>query len=218
MSDANLYGPIITGGLVERGVRDFLVEPRGTFNRSWLDAYLGEIERVEGYDPGSIERPKGVVTSAEFEKWPEDQLPVILVISPGIGPDPIRRGDSAYEATWTVAVAPIVSDQGDVETRRLALAYAAAVRSAMLQHKSLGGFASNLVWRGEGYNDLPFDDARTLGAGRVIFDVTVADVVREQAGPVEPPADPTVDPGPWPDATAVDTTAHPIPITEAVNA
>ena len=67
MSSSNLFGEIVTGGMVERAVRDTLA--------LWIDDYLGELERLEGYAPGSVKRPLGYVTSSEFDKWPEDQLP-----------------------------------------------------------------------------------------------------------------------------------------------
>lgn len=205
-----VFGPIVTGGAVERAVAATLAK--------WMHDYLGEVERIEGYEPDAIERPRGIVTSSEFAKWPEDQLPVVLVLSAGLGSPPTRRGDGHFDASWLVGLAPVVSDVNADQTRRLALSYAAAVRAAIMHHRSLDGFASALAWRDENYGDLPFDDTRSLGSGRVVFEITVENVVRDFGGPPAPTPtpDPTVDPGNWPEATLVTTGVTPEPITEAV--
>lgn len=230
MSSANIYGQIISGGVVERAVCDFLGaqeialiaagSPSG--NGYWIDTYLNEIERIEGYTPGSIQRPRGIVTASEFDKWPEDALPVLLVISPGLTQPPERRGDSSYEARWAVGVAAVVSDINVLQTRRLAMAYGAAVRAAMLQHAKLGGFASYLDWLDETYGDIPFADSRSIEAVRIVFEVGVENVVRRAAGPDVPAPIPVgnapqSDPGPWPSVVPpVTTTVLPKRITETV--
>jgi hypothetical protein len=201
----SVFGTIISAGAVERAVADSL--------REWISTYIGEIERIEGYDPGSIERPLDVISTSDFEKWPEDQLPVVLVLNAGLAGQPIRRGDGVHEATWLVALAPVVSDVNAADTRTLALAYAAAIRAAILQHKSLGGFAAGLTWRDENYTDLPFADTRSLMAGRVVFEVTVEGVVRDSGGPPAPLPDPSDDPGDWPTTSEVETIVEPEAIT-----
>jgi hypothetical protein len=206
MSLTNLFGQIVSPHQVEEAVVASLTV--------WLPDYLGELERIEGYTPGTIALPAGIITASEFEKWPEDQLPLILVMNGGLASKPIRRGNGRYEAEWLVNVAPIVADVDEVQTRRLASAYATACRAAVLQHKGLKsplhpeGFAAFIKWRDEKYVDIPFAETRTLGSGQVIFSVGVEGVTTEQAGPREP-ITPAVDPGPLPAVTGVSVTVNP---------
>jgi hypothetical protein len=225
VSDSNLFDAIVTGSDVERAVALTLGSAQiaaGAGDPYFIDTYLAELERLQGYDVGSIERPHGIVTSSEFDKWPEDSLPIYLVLCVGLAGQPMRNGDSSWEARWGVGVGAVVSDVDPVlgsslASRKLAQAHAAAIRATLLQHKSLGGFAENVVWVDETYGDLPFDDQRTLGAGRVTFEVIVTSTVREHAGPRAPLPTPTTEPPSDPLVTAATVTAEPTPITEAVH-
>lgn len=196
MSASNRYGQIVTPGMVERAFVATL--------ELWMDDYLGELERVEGYDVGEVVRPAGIITASQFAKWPEDQLPLIMVIAPGTTGKPERHAQGRYNVAWAVTAAAIVSDIDELEARRLAGAYAGAMRAAILQHKMLKsplhpeGFAQFLSWKGEGYGDLGFEDARTLDSCRVEFAVGVEDVTTEHAGPRTPSGSPGTDPGPLP--------------------
>ena len=214
MSDSNRYGRIISNRTVERAMKGCL--------EVWIDPYLGEIERIEGYEPGQIKRPLGIVTSSEFGKWPEDQLPMLLIVSPGLTGAPVRRSEGKWDATWSVGVSPIVSDVDDEGTRDLAGAYTTAVRAAIMQHQSLkspvepDGFGAGTVWIGETYADIPIGQTRTLGSGVAMFGVQVQTAVIEQAGPRNFETEGTPeDPGPWPDVQSVEVRTRPVPITEA---
>lgn len=205
---SNLFGQIITPGQVEQAVAATL--------KLWMDDYLGEIERVEGYVPGTIERPLDVITRSQFDHWPEEQVPFLLVMTSGMAGQPERHAQGSYHASWLVGVACVVSDVTQEDTRRLALAYAAAVRAAVLQHKMLrsplhpAGFANGSGWQDESYTDMPSDAERTLGASRVIFSIGVDDVVTERAGPRQPSGRPNVDPGNWPKVSSAKTNITPI--------
>lgn len=210
MSNANLYGRIVSPTAVEHAVVASL--------QIWLDSAIGELERIDGYPCNTIERPHGIVTSSQFEKWPEDQIPVVLVINTGLAGPPARRADGIYDAAWLVGCAPVVSDVDHAGSRDLALTYTAAIRMALLQHAQLKsglnptGFAHYVDWRGEDYTDMPFLNTRSLAAGRVIFEVGVESAVNQQAGPRTPPLDPCVDPGPWPNVGEPTVTFQPVPI------
>jgi hypothetical protein len=196
---ANLFGQIVTPRMVEKAVAACL--------DIWMDTYLGQVERIDGYEPGQIVRPLGIITRSQFQRWPEEQLPCLLVMAAGLGGQrPERRADSSYRASWMVGIACIVSDATQDDTRDLALAYATAVRAAIGQHRMLKsalwplGFGA-AYWEDESYSDMPSRAERTLGASRVIFSVAVENVLTETAGPREPLADASEDPGNWPSAT-----------------
>jgi hypothetical protein len=68
--------------------------------------------------------------------------------------------------------------------------YTAAVRMAMLQHPSLDGLALGTRWIDESYDELEYDDSRTIAAGLVNFGVDIDAVVDAFGGPKTPPDDP----------------------------
>lgn len=209
MSEANIFERIVEPEDIEAAIAATL--------DLWIDDYLGEMERKKGYAANEIARPAGIITASEFAKWDEDQLPLIMIVSPGLAGAPIRRkGGGSYEAEWSLTVAAIVADVDEQQTRRLMSAYAGAIRAAILQHKALksplhpNGFASFLSWKDETYSDIPFPDTRALDSCRVIFNVGVEDVVTEQAGPREPYVNPAIDPGDNPTVTQVQVTTTPV--------
>lgn len=217
MSAANQYGKLIGPQDVEKAIVASL--------NLWIDGALGEAERLYGYPPNAIQRPLGIIRRSEWAKWPEDQVPVIVVINAGLSGQPIRRAQGTYDAVWRVGVSPIVSDQNTDDTRDLAEAYTVAVRLALLQHKKLispaypdglpGAFT---LWVDEQYHDVPELAVRSLDSGRVVIDVGVEGVITEMGGPRTPPTVPATDPGPWPTVTQQPTvTTIPLSPTEAVS-
>lgn len=197
MSATNIYGEIWSPKQVEKRIIGAL--------RDWLPYYLGELERIDEYDPGSLPVPLDYVRASEFAKHPEEQLPVVLVIAGEAIPR--AREEGRYEATFPVGIAPVVSDPTDEDASRdVAGTYGAAIRAAVLQHKRLrsteypDGIDGSVVWTHESYTDLAFNTTRSLGTSRVIFAVTINSAVTANAGPRALPVDPPdVDPGPWPD-------------------
>lgn len=190
----DLFGPIIDADAVEQAAAETL--------RQWARTYLAKMEVAKGYARGSITPPLAVLASSDFGAYDGTQLPYWLVLSSGTVGKPEHRGDSTYAATWALGVAPVVSDVDEFQTRRLASAHAGAVRGALAQHKMLKsdlhptGFAKSCRWQGETYTDLPFLATRNLGSMRVIFYVTVDNVVKEYAGPRTPIPNPTTEPIP----------------------
>jgi hypothetical protein len=200
-------GRIITGRDVELAALAML--------KRWSSTYLSEAERQAGRPAGSWPRIRTWTTTSEFEKWPEDQLPCVLLISPGLAGPPRPDGSGRYRAEFTMGLATIVSAARADETAALAKAYCAAFRTCLLQHQSLEGFGSGLTWLDENYDDLPSVDTRSLGAGQAIFAVEVDDISRRWNGPPypdAPPPDPTDPIPPDPDVQTVVVGTRPEPI------
>lgn len=214
----NLFGRLISGAEVERRIAAFIRDVDEDAGGSWLETYFGEVARVEGYvERGEhLERPLDVVPASDLDRWPESQLPILVVVSPGILGKPERMGNGSYRAPYSIQLAPIVSADWEGSTRRLAQAHALACRALVLQHKSMGGLADEVEWLGERYDAIAFPETRTLQAGMVAFTVWVPDSVTDLGGPVAPLPTPEVDPGAWPEATLVDVTVDAKSITEDV--
>jgi hypothetical protein len=193
VDETNIFGRIVTGADVEAWVVETL--------RKWSSTYLAEVERQHGLAGGTLQRVRSWVRAPTFDKWPEDQLPAVLVISTGTIGEPLKDGRGRYRARWAVAVGTVCSARTRDLSHDQAELYAAAHRALLLQRPSLEGRANGVDWATEDYTDLPFDDTRSLGAGRDVFAVEVDDVVSTKAGPVTPadPAPVETDPyPPWP--------------------
>src|SRR5579875_1409884 len=103
--ETELYGdigPVVTRGDVEQQTL--------THVRNWLSFYLARIEEKRSLTPGRIARPKSFEVVNEFQRYPEDALPFVAVISPGLSATKPRQfGDGMVTAWWNIAVGAILS-------------------------------------------------------------------------------------------------------------
>jgi len=198
-------GPMISAYDVERAALDTL--------RKWIDTYLGEAEAQHGRQRNSLPRPRSYTTTNSFDKWPEDQLPCVLLVSPGVLEPPQVRGDGTFYAVFSLGVAAIVSTAQMADTEELAKLYVCALRTCLIQQRSLGGFAAGTEWLDETYDDLPSEDWRSLGAGQAIFAVEVDAVAQRYHGPLLSTPQPPYAPVPGdPFADPVDVDLQQIPL------
>lgn len=186
---SEIFGPIVSGRQVRRAMHDHL--------KLWVPSYLAELARVEGYDPATMPGFRSWVSALELPegKFEEHQMPSCVIVAPGLLTEPERAGGGMI-ATWAVSVGCVVSGQDRENTFDLAEIYAAAVRGAVVQHPSLGGFATATDWVGERYDDIPNDMLRTLAAGSVQFAVEVQGAILPSQGPEQPLPDPIPVPDP----------------------
>jgi hypothetical protein len=188
-----IFDRIVTGSDVEQWTLDCL--------KTWSSTYLAELERQHGLQEGSLQRIRGWVTSPSVDKWPEDQLPVALLVSVGLAERPLRDGAGRYRGRWQMGLSVVCSARTAEQTHVLAMLYVAAHRALLLQRQSLDGKAAGVVWQAETYTDLPFDDTRSLEAGQALFTVEIEDITSAWAGPDTPsqPLDPDTQAWPlWP--------------------
>jgi hypothetical protein len=196
----DLAGPIFIATDLERAVIDTLIK--------WLPFYVPLIEDRMGREAGDIPLPITYTTRRVFTKFPEDQLPTIIVVSPGLDGEPKKGGDGTYRAKWVMHVGCVVSTSDLMETNVVSKIMGAAIRAAMTQHASLGGVACGMDWYDESYDPLPDDDTtRSLGAAALSFRIEVDNVVNWQKGPDTlyiPDPDAETPPGSdWPEAETV---------------
>lgn len=165
------YSPIVSGKIVRTAVRNTLQANSRTF--------LDLIGVADGRQAGDLPDFRSYVSAFDTDKFEEDQVPACIIVAPGLIGAPVRRGSGKYEATWSVAAAAVVSGQDRENTFELVELYAAAIRAVIIHERSLGGFAESTEWLNERYDELTFDDVRTIAAGIVQFAVTVETVVEE---------------------------------------
>ncbi len=199
MSDTNLFGVIVTGKQVRTAMQAHL--------RQWFPTYLAELSRSDDRYGGDLPLFRSYVSLLDMPdgRYVEDQMPSCVVVAPGLLEQPTKhRG--VYIARWAVNVGAVISGQDRENTFDLTELYAAAIRAAVVQHPSLGGFATATDWLGERYDDIPNVMQRTLGAGTVQFSVEVQGAVDAQQGPDQPLVEPVPDPGPRGTFAVVDAT------------
>lgn len=182
----------------------------------WFPTYLREMqvqEQTAGDPP--LPEPRNYTTRSRFDKFPEDQLPLCVVVSSGLVGDPWVEGDGKYSGWFSIGVGLIVSARTAEESDHLGKLYAAAARAILLQHPSIMGIAAGVEWVDESYDELPSDQDRSLSGNLVVFRVLVEDIVTRNVGPREPIPDPDTLPGSdWPTADDVIVDVENVPILE----
>jgi len=136
------------------------------------------VPRLAAYMPQlGYPAPRSYTRSTTFDKLPEDQLPAIIVVSPGLSDEPRRAGDRTYQADWMVGVGALVETRDETTAKKASRDVAALIRAIILQQPSLGGFANGVRWLNESYDQLPIESRRTLASAEVEFSIRVDDVV-----------------------------------------
>jgi hypothetical protein len=158
----------------------------------WIETYLALVERAYDLPPRALPLPLSYVykDDGNLDKRPEDQLPSIVILSPGTRGKASREGDGMYRAPWLVNVAAIVAARDQGETMDLATYYVTAIRLLLIQQGSLGGFALASTWEGERTDELAADSDRTMAAGTNVFTFLVDQVAQKGAGLKTPPTEP----------------------------
>lgn len=170
---------------------------------TWLPTYLAEVERQRDMTAGEISAPKSYRTIPRFDKFPEDQIPAIYVVSPGVFNEPVKRGGGKYQATYSLGVAAVVESTTPDAVNTLSKLYSSAVVAAIMQHRYLGfpqGKIEGVDWVDETFTDIPPLQGRSLASAQNVFVITINDVLTVGAGPLVPdPEVPPIDPVPPPD-------------------
>jgi phage gp37-like protein len=210
VSPSSAFGALVAAADVERAVLAQL--------QLWLRDYLAEVERHHGYQVGSLPYPRSWVISSEVERMPEDQLPAVILASPGLADPPLADGAGAYTARWQLTVAFQVAARTDA--LRLARLYALAGRALLVQQQDLPELETQRIdWMDERYRLLDSVDDRTTCVSEVELGVEVANVTSRHQGPLEPlmppePGDLPPESPSWPEAVLVESRIDKVPLEE----
>lgn len=203
MSQASLATTIFDRIVIGSDVENWML----AHLQKWSATYLAEAERQHGIAAGTYQRVRQWTIASAFEKWPEDQLPAVVLVSPGLAERPLKNGAGVYRARWSIGVSCICSAATMKAAHDMAMVFVGAHRTLLEQKPKLADGVRAIDWLDERYDDLAFDDTRALYAGQVTTTVEVDDVLNASAGPVTPsePIQPTTDPYPlWPRVQVVD--------------
>lgn len=185
MAYSDVYGAIVDSDTIEQAFKDSL--------QAFLPVNLRTQEERLGLAAETLPDPKSWPVVSEFDIRPHEQLPAIIVSSPGHGSPAHDRG--VYRVPWRLEVAVAIGDTTESAARRLASIYIAAVIGAALDDRTLEGIAETTVWTGPGDQAIGTVDT---GGQRAIygtsFEVTVSNTIPRVALPRPE------DPGTPPDA------------------
>lgn len=195
-----VYGEIITGTHVREAVESTI--------KMWFPSYIAEVARQRGWTGPPLPDFCSYTGSVDLDRLVEMQVPSCVIVAPGLVDPPTKEGTGTVRARWGVSIAATVSGQNVENTMNLAEMYAAAIRTLILQQKSLGGFAEGTDWRNEAYDEVTADDSRTMCIGIVEMTIEVRGVADTTQGPLVPPVDPTADPGEWTTVETVSVTIN----------
>lgn len=211
MTPVSVFGTLVAASDVEESVLAQL--------QTWQRDYLAEVERYHGLTVGTLPLPRSWVISSATERFPEDQLPAVVLASPGLADPPLADGSGIYTARWQLTIATQVAARGNRLALRLARLYALAWRALLLQQQDLPlVVARRLDWMDERYRLLDTIDDRSTCVSEVELGVEIFDVTQRHAGPLEPLLGPDAAPGPgspaWPVAVSADVELINVPIEE----
>ena len=177
-----------------------------------LDHYLNEVERQHGLAVGTLERPRAYV---DDERFVEDQLPAIVVKSPGTADLPAADGQGRYAVRFELDVEVHVAAAAG--SMALAKLYTLALRALAVQQPS--ALFMGVDWINERYRRGELVGGRTYNVGVCNLEIHVDDVTDRHAGPPDEPGWPE-DGGPespeWPVSQTAETELVKVPIDEPV--
>lgn len=188
-----IFGAFIASWQLEQAVIAHL--------RAWMPDYLPYVYRQakEILDKPALPAfplPKSyTVVPREPDKWKEDQLPAILVVSPGLTDRPTQDGADNYRATFDLGIAAIVSTGSEETSKLFADLYFAAASMICLDKPSLGSFAEGTTMESAENDWLTGERNRTLASTFGNFNVAVAGFREITGGPPDHLEDPSTDPG-----------------------
>lgn len=184
MSYGELFGPLVGHHTVEQAIIEFLKE--------WETTYLAPAEAEAGYDPETLGPIKDWATVNTWvdAKWPEQQLPCCLVISPGYAKPPMFEGDGSMRAWFQVGIGVVSKGRDKLAARKAASTRAMGFLACIAQHPSLGGLAEGVELQNMRTDDIPNTQSRTLAGGQLVLSVEVRDVLNRRSGPNAPREEP----------------------------
>jgi len=196
----SIFGPIFDGSVLTRAALATL--------RAWYPTYIREVEIQRGYQTKKIPSPRTYVERWRFDSYPDEQLPIVVAVCPGMAAPPTAAGDGIMGGWWILGVGVIAAANTEENSERLAKIYGACAREILEQKSYLDDsweFSGvNVV--DETYNDIPdIEQSRTMRAAYVIARVRVENITSKYGGPAYPdPPDPETQPGTdWPDVQTV---------------
>lgn len=188
----SIFGAFVAGWQVEQAMIAHL--------REWMPDYLPHYYRAaqtvldRSLPPFPLPRSYTTVPR-EPDRWKEDQLPAILIVSPGLAERPRQDGQGNYRGTYEVSVGAICSTGDEATSKLFADLYLTAAAMICLDKPSLGGVVEDTTIETIENDWYTGERNRTLAATAASFNVTVPNLLTVTGGPPAHLSDPDTDPG-----------------------
>lgn len=201
-----VFGKILSFGSVEQWIIDTCVK--------WFPEYLAAVERDLGEAPKTFAPLRDWGVANDFDKWPEEHLPFLLVMYSGLSEQPTRQGDGTWNAVALFTASVIVSSNTKQNVRHNQHAYGAALKTLLSVKRDLGHpeHIGGLKWIDERPAAIPPDGTRSLGAVTCYFTVDIKAIFTDKG--TTPEDEPRPDPYVPPTPTGIFTKAFPVVINE----
>jgi hypothetical protein len=182
----SIFGPIFDGSVLTRAAIATL--------KTWFPTYIKEIEIQRGYRTGEIPKPKTYAERWAFDSYPDDKMPAVIVVSPGMSDPPRRDGDGTASGWWILGVGIIAAASTEDNSERLAKIYGAGARTILEQKGWLDESweFNGCIVMDESYTEVPdIEQARTMRSVLITSRVQVLNMWNRQGGPLAtlPPSD-----------------------------
>jgi hypothetical protein len=174
--------------------------------RNWMPTYIKDLCLQNGIahsldDPNHLVPPRSYNVRNDQARWPEEQMPAVVVVNTGMARPPRMYGDGRYSGFWRVTVLTYCHGIDKTTTNRNNQIYAAAVRAILLQKRTLGGVAAGVEWEAEDYNEATTDPqgTRTMASSAITMVFEVENIINREGGPREtvPPTPDTIPGSVW---------------------
>jgi hypothetical protein len=189
---SNRFGSLAGGDQVDAALLAVLGQ--------WMPTYLRAVCEDRKID--LLTAPKSITVASEFARFPEAQLPAIVIVNGGATPSE-RAG--AYDGRWPVQVCVECSGGKQTETRRNAALYLIAARECLLRRRSLGAGFKSLDWTNESYVLRDVEDRRSIAGASADFTLEREAVAQIGGGPSTPDTEPYPD---WSTVSATEITVE----------
>lgn len=181
---ADVFGPMVGDAQVRDAVKSTI--------STWAPSYINEMATQTGLALKQIEDWKVL---PEYRTLPLGDNPACWVTCLGTQGKPRPAGDGRTAVDFLVEVSVLVWGVGTWEDAAdLVSHYATAIRSLLVQHRDLGGFAQSTAWQGGKGMPIDHSSTRTLMVHVSHYLVTVENAVNVLAGPATPTSPTTVGP------------------------
>jgi hypothetical protein len=136
-----------------------------------LQMYIDSTYQDAGFSvPAPV--PKSITRAATFDRFVENQLPALVIVSPGITEVPLKKGGGTskrWNISWDILVGVAVTAKTKEAVHDLCRLWCYAIRACIVDFPGCDGACTQTEWVGEQYQYLTSDSRRSLAMGAVGF-------------------------------------------------
>lgn len=161
------YGQVYgAGSVLEAGYRTI---------EKWLPSYVSEFNRQIGADILRVPIYRNILPDYDTLSSDSDKPRLIVTVPHTIGN--VGQKGRSYQVDWRLSVEVYLYGTTDwQETQAMTMAYAAMVRTLLVQNQTLGGLSRSVIFESEEYYEGEHTATRTTGITNLHFAVTVDNV------------------------------------------